>query len=79
MKVIEFSFLMKIIILSIIIKWEFDVNNKILYINEFLKFVCVIKGWIFIDNLCIEIVYFKNKGIYLNKDGVKFFVVNIIR
>ncbi len=78
-KVTELSSSTKITISSIITKREPDVNNKISHINESLKSVCVTKGWTFIDNSRIEIAHLKNKGIHLNKDGVKLFAANIIR
>lgn len=71
-KVTELSSSTKITTSSIILKREPDVNNKISHTNESLRSVLQ-KGWTFVDNSRIEIAHLKNKGIHLNKDGVKLF------
>ena len=78
-KVTELSSSTKITISSIITKREPDVNINISRINDSLKSVCITKERTFIDNSRIEIAHLKNKGIHLNKDGVKLFAANIIR
>ena len=56
-----------------------NANEKILQINNSIRAVCVSRGWSFIYNVHIKVEHLKNKGIYLNGDGVKILASNIIR
>ena len=54
-----------------------------MHINHTMKAVCVstytARGWLFIDNAPIKVERLKNKGIHLNRDGVKILASNFIR